>query len=84
MAKQLLEYLMEYSHHDNRSVLRNNLEIIKTLMESWKDKLQAPTKSVPDVVFVILLHMFCKVYLHEHVHECTCSFIHFLTAFVLG
>ena len=46
LASRLLEYLMEHAHHDNRSVFRNNLEIIKTLMESWRDKLQAPTKLV--------------------------------------
>ena len=44
LANRLLEYLMEHSHHDNRSVFRNNLEIIKTLVECWREKLQGPTK----------------------------------------
>ena len=46
LASRLLQYLMEQAHHDNRSVFRNNLEIIKTLVECWKDNLQAPTKLV--------------------------------------
>ena len=44
LANRLLEYLMEHSHHDNRSVFRNNLEIIKTLVECWRGRLQGPTK----------------------------------------
>jgi DNA-dependent protein kinase catalytic subunit len=45
-ASRLLEYLMQKCHHDNRSVFRNNLEIIKTLLELWREKLQAPTKVI--------------------------------------
>ena len=45
-ASRLLEYLMHNCHHDNRSVFRNNLEIIKTLMELWRDRLQVPTKYI--------------------------------------
>ena len=45
-ASTLLEYLMHNCHHDNRSVFRNNLEIIKTLMELWRDRLTVPTKYV--------------------------------------
>ena len=44
LASRLLQYLMEQAHCDNRSVFRNNLEIIKTLVECWKDNLQVPTK----------------------------------------
>ena len=47
-ASKLLEYLMHNCHHDNRSVFRNNLEIIKTMMELWRDRLQVPTKYVYD------------------------------------
>jgi DNA-dependent protein kinase catalytic subunit len=45
-ASRLLEYLMHNCHHDNRSVFRNNLEIVKTLMELWRDRLTVPTKVV--------------------------------------
>ena len=44
LASRLLEYLMQNCHHDNRGVFRNNLEIVKTLIELWRDRLQAPTK----------------------------------------
>ena len=35
---------MCHCHHDNCSIFRNNLEIIKMLLELWRDRLQAPTK----------------------------------------
>jgi hypothetical protein len=58
LASRLLQYLMEQAHCDNRSVFRNNLEIIKTLVECWKDNLQAPTKLVVQmrnwIIFYIL------------------------------
>ena len=44
MASRLLEFLMENCHHTNRSVLKNNLEVIKTLVEVWKDRIDVPTK----------------------------------------
>ena len=48
-ASRLLEYLMQKCHHDNRSIFRNNLEIINTMLELWREKLQAPTKYIlPD------------------------------------
>eukprot|EP00731_Ephydatia_muelleri_P028749 Em0020g393a len=48
LASSLLEYLMEHAHHENRGVFRNNLEVIKSLTECWKDKLQPPTKVIYD------------------------------------
>ena len=35
---------MDNCHHDNRGVFRNNLEIIKTLVECWKDHLNIPAE----------------------------------------
>ena len=46
---------MQNCHHDNRSVFRNNLEIIKMLIELWRDRLQPPTKCVYIVHTLILL-----------------------------
>eukprot|EP00794_Sanderia_malayensis_P010266 gene10266-11321_t len=39
MASSLLDVLLKNSHHNNRAVLKNNLQIIKTLTKVWKDRL---------------------------------------------
>ncbi|KAK0144676.1 DNA-dependent protein kinase catalytic subunit [Merluccius polli] len=37
LANRLLEFLMKHSFHSKRAVFRHNLEIIRTLVECWKD-----------------------------------------------
>ena len=44
MASRLLEVLMRQCHHDTRPVLKNNLEVLKTLVEVWKSRIEVPTK----------------------------------------
>ena len=44
MASRLLEYLMQNAGHSNWQVFKNNLEVIKTLVECWRNKLDIPTK----------------------------------------
>lgn len=44
MASRLLEFLMQNAGHSNRQIFKNNLEIIKTLVECWRNKLDIPTK----------------------------------------
>ena len=44
LASRLLEYCMRNAHHSNRGVFRNNLEIVRTIVECWKNCLQVPTK----------------------------------------
>ena len=44
MANSLLEFLMTNCYHPTRAILKNNLEMIKTLVECWKDRLQVPVK----------------------------------------
>ncbi len=44
MVSRLLEFLMENCHHVNRGILRNNLQVIKTLVEVWRDRIEVPTK----------------------------------------
>ena len=49
---------MHNCHHDNRSIFRNNLEIIKTMLELWRDRLQAPTKYntfCPSIIVYIMV-----------------------------
>ncbi|KAL9956083.1 hypothetical protein ACROYT_G037506 [Oculina patagonica] len=46
LASRLLEYLMSRTHHKSRSVFRNNLEIIKSMVEIWKKSLKVPTKVI--------------------------------------
>ncbi|XP_069007483.1 DNA-dependent protein kinase catalytic subunit [Embiotoca jacksoni] len=42
LANRLLEFLMKNSFHSKRAVFRHNLEIIRTLVECWKDCLHVP------------------------------------------
>ncbi|XP_029955282.1 DNA-dependent protein kinase catalytic subunit [Salarias fasciatus] len=42
LANRLLEFLMKHSFHSKRPVFRHNLEIIRTLVECWKDSLHVP------------------------------------------
>lgn len=42
LANRLLEFLMKNSFHPKRAVFRHNLEIIRTLVECWKDCLHVP------------------------------------------
>ncbi|ESO12540.1 hypothetical protein HELRODRAFT_159097 [Helobdella robusta] len=44
MLSRLLEALVRNSDDSNRSVMRNNVEIIKVFLESWKDIVDVPTK----------------------------------------
>ncbi|XP_019852740.1 PREDICTED: DNA-dependent protein kinase catalytic subunit [Amphimedon queenslandica] len=48
LGSQLLEYIMLRSNHKNRSILRNNLEIVRTMVELWKDKIDIPTRVLYD------------------------------------
>ncbi|XP_043921659.1 DNA-dependent protein kinase catalytic subunit [Protopterus annectens] len=42
LANRLLEFLMKNAFHEKRAVFRHNLEIIKTVVECWKDCLSIP------------------------------------------
>ncbi|XP_078543449.1 DNA-dependent protein kinase catalytic subunit [Lissotriton helveticus] len=42
LANRLLDFLMKNAFHDKRAVFRHNLEIIKTVLECWKDCLSIP------------------------------------------
>ncbi|XP_044195297.1 DNA-dependent protein kinase catalytic subunit [Thunnus albacares] len=42
LANRLLEFLMRHSFNSKRAVFRHNLEIIRTLVECWKDCLHVP------------------------------------------
>lgn len=42
LANRLLEFLMKHSFHPKRAVFRHNLEIIRTVVECWKDCLHVP------------------------------------------
>ncbi|XP_068603907.1 DNA-dependent protein kinase catalytic subunit [Brachionichthys hirsutus] len=42
LANRLLEFLMRNCFHSKRAVFRHNLEIIRTLVECWKDCLHVP------------------------------------------
>ena len=42
LASRLLEGLVSNTHADERSILRNNLSIVRTLVECWKSSLNIP------------------------------------------
>ncbi|TKS87933.1 DNA-dependent protein kinase catalytic subunit [Collichthys lucidus] len=46
LANRLLEFLMKHSFHSKRAVFRHNLEIIRTLVECWKDCLHVPYRVI--------------------------------------
>ncbi|KAM4719019.1 DNA-dependent protein kinase catalytic subunit isoform 2-T2 [Anableps anableps] len=46
LANRLLEFLMKHSFHLKRAVFRHNLEIIRTLVECWKDCLHVPYRLI--------------------------------------
>ncbi|KAH0617727.1 hypothetical protein JD844_016250 [Phrynosoma platyrhinos] len=46
LANRLLEFLMKNAFHQKRAVFRHNLEIIKTVVECWKDCLIVPYKII--------------------------------------
>ncbi|XP_053105021.1 DNA-dependent protein kinase catalytic subunit isoform X2 [Hemicordylus capensis] len=46
LANRLLEFLMKNAFHQKRAVFRHNLEIIKTVVECWKDCLNIPYRII--------------------------------------
>ncbi|XP_073085590.1 DNA-dependent protein kinase catalytic subunit isoform X1 [Manis javanica] len=46
LANRLLHFLMKNVFHQKRAVFRHNLEIIKTLVECWKDCLSIPYRLI--------------------------------------
>ncbi|OXB75109.1 UNVERIFIED_CONTAM: hypothetical protein H355_003187 [Colinus virginianus] len=48
LANRLLEFLMKNAFHQKRAVFRHNLEIIKTVIECWKNCLSIPYSLIFD------------------------------------
>ncbi|XP_014836896.1 PREDICTED: DNA-dependent protein kinase catalytic subunit [Poecilia mexicana] len=48
LANRLLEFLMKHSFHPKRAVFRHNLEIIRALVECWKNCLHVPYSLIYD------------------------------------
>ncbi|XP_077348787.1 DNA-dependent protein kinase catalytic subunit isoform X2 [Lithobates pipiens] len=46
LANRLLEFFMTHAFHEKKAVFRHNLEIIKTVLECWKDCLSIPYKVI--------------------------------------
>ncbi|XP_017172381.1 DNA-dependent protein kinase catalytic subunit isoform X2 [Mus musculus] len=46
LANRLLRFLMKHVFHPKRAVFRHNLEIIKTLVECWKECLSIPYRLI--------------------------------------
>ncbi|KAJ6662088.1 hypothetical protein lerEdw1_012553 [Lerista edwardsae] len=48
LANRLLEFLMKNAFHQKRAVFKHNLEIIKTVVECWRDCLSIPYRVIFD------------------------------------
>ncbi len=48
LIKRLFENLMRRCYHDNRQILKNNLELLKTTAECWKDFVEVPVRIIFD------------------------------------
>ncbi|XP_072167838.1 DNA-dependent protein kinase catalytic subunit-like [Diadema setosum] len=48
LASRVLEFLMLHCHHESRAIMKNNLEVIKTLVECWRTVIQVPTRVIYD------------------------------------
>uniref|UniRef100_A0A8C5JY83 DNA-dependent protein kinase catalytic subunit n=1 Tax=Jaculus jaculus TaxID=51337 RepID=A0A8C5JY83_JACJA len=46
LANRLLNFLMKHAFHPKRAVFRHNLEIIKTVIECWKECLSIPYRLI--------------------------------------
>lgn len=44
LTSRLVEFFMSRTHHHSRSIFRNNLEVTRTLVEVWKERIHVPTK----------------------------------------
>ncbi|XP_052761107.1 DNA-dependent protein kinase catalytic subunit-like isoform X2 [Mya arenaria] len=46
LASRLVHFLVKNIYHENRQVFRNNLEMLKTLLECWKTRVEIPYQEV--------------------------------------
>ncbi|XP_052262779.1 DNA-dependent protein kinase catalytic subunit-like isoform X1 [Dreissena polymorpha] len=46
LASRLVHFVVKNIYHDNRQVFRNNLEMLKTLLECWKGRIEIPYQEV--------------------------------------
>lgn len=59
LANRLMDFLMKNCFHAKRAVFRHNLEIIRTIVECWKDCLRIPYEY--DITFFFLLSLVVNV-----------------------
>ncbi|MEQ2212314.1 hypothetical protein XENOCAPTIV_029172 [Xenoophorus captivus] len=62
LANRLLEFLMRHSFHQKRAVFRHNLEIIRTLVECWKDCLHVPYRYIQSLSNNVSFTRYKEVY----------------------
>ncbi|KAK7506702.1 hypothetical protein BaRGS_00002177 [Batillaria attramentaria] len=46
MATRLVEFLVASVYHETRSILRNNLEMLKTVLQCWKGRIDIPYQHI--------------------------------------
>lgn len=78
LANRLLDFLMKHSFHSKRAVFRHNLEIIRTLVECWKDCLCVPYRYVscaaPTLQNNSEVHLILECIAFEDVFSFNCPF----------
>ena len=48
LASSLFDFIVKYCYHKNSAVLKNNLHLVKTLTQVWKDRLEINYKLIYD------------------------------------
>jgi len=46
LINRLFENLMKRCYHDNRAILKNNLELLKTMTECWRSLIEVPVEII--------------------------------------
>ncbi|ESO96748.1 hypothetical protein LOTGIDRAFT_143667, partial [Lottia gigantea] len=46
MSSRLVQFLMANIYHKNKQIYRNNLEMLKTVLECWHDRIEIPYKII--------------------------------------
>jgi len=51
LVGRLMDFIVTHCHHDNRQVLRNNLDVLKTVVEVWRSTVHIPTAWVSSLLY---------------------------------
>ena len=46
MSSRITEFVMTQIYSDTKAIFRNNVELLKTVLQCWKDRIDTPHKFV--------------------------------------